>query len=74
MTQKMQNEEVLMRIGERLTIMEIIKKRERMRLGHYLSRDCILRDVIESMVEETTEEEDEPNSLILLMKINCILK
>ena len=45
------NDEVLARVGERKTVLNIIRKRKINWLGHWLRRNCILRDVIEGMVE-----------------------
>ena len=45
------NDEVLAMVGEKRTITGVIRKRKRNWLGHWLRRNCILRDIIEDMVE-----------------------
>jgi len=47
----MRNEEVLKTICQRWIIPETIKKLKRNWLGHWMCKDCILRDGIEDMVE-----------------------
>ena len=41
---------VLERVGERRTMLELIKKRKRNWLGHLLARNCLLKDALEGMV------------------------
>ena len=50
-TDKVRNEAVLKRVGEKRSILETIKKRKRNWLGHCLRRNCLLRDALEGMVE-----------------------
>src|SRR6187551_1651936 len=45
------NEEVLKRIGEKRQVIRDIKKRKGNWLGHVMRRDCLLRDAIEGAVE-----------------------
>ena len=49
-TDKIKNEVVLERMGEGRIILELIKKRERNCLGHWLRRNCLLKNVLEGMV------------------------
>ena len=41
---------MLKRVGEGRTILELIKKRKRSWLGHWLGKKCLLKDAIEGMV------------------------
>ena len=45
------NEEVLKRVGEKRQVIREIKKRKANWLGHVMRRDCLLRDAIEGTVE-----------------------
>lgn len=47
----MLNEEVLKRVGKRLTILETINKLKINWLGHWVRRYCILEDPVEDTVE-----------------------
>ena len=47
----MQDKKVLKKVDERRTILETIKNRKGNWLGHWLHKDCILRDAIEGIVE-----------------------
>ena len=45
MTEKMKNAVVLQRVGDGRIMLELIKKkRKRNRLGHWLRRNCLLKD------------------------------
>ena len=47
---RVQNEEVLRRIGERREMLATIRKRKKNWIGHCLRRDSIVKDCIEGMV------------------------
>lgn len=49
--EKVRNEEVLKRIGEDRQILNKIKSRKMNWLGHVMRRECLLRTVVEGMVE-----------------------
>ena len=49
-TDKIKNEVVLERVGEGRIMLEVIKKRKRNRLGHWLRSSCLLKDAPEGMV------------------------
>ena len=49
-TDKIENEVVLERMGEGLIMLELLKKRKRNWLGHWLKRSCLLKDALEGMV------------------------
>ena len=49
-TDKIKNAVVLERMGEGRIMLELIKKRERNWLGHWLRRNCVLIDAVEGMV------------------------
>ena len=42
---------VLERVDEGKIMLELIKKRKRNWLGHWLSRNCLLKDALEGMVK-----------------------
>ena len=44
------NAVVLERVGEGRIMMELIRKRKRYWLGHWLKRNCLLKDAVEGMV------------------------
>ena len=46
-TDKIKNTAVLERMGEVRIMLELIKKRKRNSLGHWLRRDCVLKDALE---------------------------
>ena len=46
---KIKNAVVLERVGERRIMLVLIKKRERNCLGHWLRRNCLLKDALEGM-------------------------
>ena len=47
---KVNNAVVLERVGEGRTMLELIKKTKRNWLGHWLRRNCLLKDALEGMV------------------------
>ena len=47
---KMNNADILERVGEGRTMLELIKKRKINCLGHWLRRNCLLKDALERMV------------------------
>ncbi|KAJ4451580.1 hypothetical protein ANN_03049 [Periplaneta americana] len=49
-TERIRNEAVLERVGEERIIRKLIRKRKRNWLGHSLRRNCLLKDVLEGMV------------------------
>uniref|UniRef100_A0A8D8S857 Endonuclease-reverse transcriptase n=1 Tax=Cacopsylla melanoneura TaxID=428564 RepID=A0A8D8S857_9HEMI len=48
---KVRNEEVLRRVGEKREILTTIKDRKRNWLGHILRRDCLQRRIMEGKLE-----------------------
>ena len=49
-TDKIKNAVVLERVGEGRIMLELIKKRKRNWLGHWLRSNCLLKDALEGMV------------------------
>ena len=49
-TDEMKNAVVLERMGEGRIMLELIRKRKRNWLGHWLKRNCLLKDALEGMV------------------------
>ena len=49
-TDKIKNAVVLERVGEGGIMLELIRKRKRNWLGHWLRRNCLLKDALEGMV------------------------
>ena len=49
-TDKINNAVVLERVGEGRIMLELIRKRKRNCLGHWLRRNCLLKDALEGMV------------------------
>ena len=49
-TDKINNAVVLRKSGEGKIMLELIKKRNRNWLGHWLRRNCLLKDALEGMV------------------------
>ena len=49
-TDKIKNTVVLERVGEGRIMLELIRKRKRNWLGHWLRRNCLLKDALEGMV------------------------
>ena len=49
-SQNKKNAVVLKRVGEERTMVELIKKRKRNWLDHWLGRSCLLKDAPEGMV------------------------
>ena len=45
-----QNKNVPKRVGEGRKMLELIKERKRNCIGHWLRRNCLLRDALEGMV------------------------
>ncbi|KAJ4441439.1 hypothetical protein ANN_11294 [Periplaneta americana] len=52
MDRRIRNEAVLEKVGEERMILKLIKKRKRNCLGHWLRRNCPLKDALEGMVEK----------------------
>ena len=50
LTDKIRNAFVLERMGEGRIMLELIRKRKRNWLGHWLRRNCLLKDALEGMV------------------------
>ena len=50
-TYKIKNALVLERAGEGRIMLELIKKSKRNWLGHWLRRNCLLKDALEGMVK-----------------------
>ena len=50
MTDKIKNAVVLERVGEGRIMLELIKKRKRNWLGHWLRRNSLLKDALQGMV------------------------
>ena len=48
--QNKKNAVVLERVGEGRIMLELISKRKINRLGHWLRRNCLLKDALEGMV------------------------
>ena len=49
-TDEIKNAIVLERVGEGRIMLELIRKRKRNWLGHWLRRNCPLKDALEGMV------------------------
>ncbi|KAJ4440155.1 hypothetical protein ANN_08293 [Periplaneta americana] len=49
-TDRIRNEAVLERVGEERMMLKLIRKRKRNWLGHWLRRNCLLKDALEGMV------------------------
>ena len=49
-TDKIRNEAVLERVGEERIMLKLIRKRKRNWLGHWLRRNCLMKDALEGMV------------------------
>ncbi|KAJ4428744.1 hypothetical protein ANN_25737 [Periplaneta americana] len=49
-TDRIRNEAVLERVGEEIMMLKLIRKRKRNCLGHWLRRNCLLKDALEVMV------------------------
>ncbi|KAJ4431738.1 hypothetical protein ANN_20341 [Periplaneta americana] len=49
-TDRMRNEAVLERVGEERMMLKLIRKRKTNWLGHWLRRNCLLKDALEGMV------------------------
>ena len=47
LTDKIKNAVLLERLGEGRIMLELIKKRKRNWLGHWLRRNCLMKDVLE---------------------------
>ena len=61
-TDRVRNEEVLLRVNERRNILHEIRKRKTNWIGHILRRNCLLKQVIEGNIKgemEVTKDEDE---------------
>ena len=50
-TDRVRNEEVLRRVGQKRTLLKAIRKRKINWLGHILRRDCLQRRVMEGKIE-----------------------
>ena len=53
--EKVTNEQVLDRIGEKRTLINNILRRKAYWIGHILRRNCLLHDVIERQMTEVKE-------------------
>ena len=51
-TDKIKNAVMLQRVGEGRIMLEVIKKRKRNWLGHWIRRNCLLKDALGEMVNE----------------------
>ena len=51
MKRQNKNAVVLERVGEGRTMLELIKKRKRNWLGHWLRNNCLLKDALEGIVK-----------------------
>ena len=60
---KIKNAVVLERVGEERIMVEQIKKRKRNCLGHWLRRNCLLRDALEGMVKRQKKISDDKTTL-----------
>ncbi|KAJ4450349.1 hypothetical protein ANN_01769 [Periplaneta americana] len=49
-TDRMRNEAVLERVDEERMMLKLIRKRKRNWVGNWLGRNCLLKDVLEGMV------------------------
>ena len=54
-TDHVRNEEVLLRVNEQRNILHEIRKRKANWIGHILSRNCILKQVIEGKIKREME-------------------
>ena len=54
-TDHVTNEEVLLRVNEQRNILHEIRKRKTNWIGHILSRNCLLKQVIEGKIKEQIE-------------------
>jgi hypothetical protein len=51
-TDRVRNEEVLLRVSEQRNILHEIRKRKSNSIGHILRRNCLLKHIIEGKIEE----------------------
>ncbi|KAJ4441493.1 hypothetical protein ANN_11349 [Periplaneta americana] len=49
---RIRNEALLERVGEERMLLKLIKKRKRNWLGHWLRRNCVLKDALEGVLEK----------------------
>ncbi|KAJ4440502.1 hypothetical protein ANN_08643 [Periplaneta americana] len=49
-TDRIRNEAVLEREGEEKMMLKLIRKRKRNWLGHWVRRNCLMKDALEGMV------------------------
>jgi hypothetical protein len=54
-TDRVRNEEVLLRVNEQRNILHEIRKRKANRIGHFLCKNCLLNSIIEGKIEGGTE-------------------
>ena len=52
MSEKVTNEEVLERVGEKMTLLNNILSRKANRISHVLRRNCLLHDAVEGQKTE----------------------
>ena len=52
----MRNEEVLHVVKEDRNILQTIKRRKANWIGHILSRNCLLKQIIEGKIQEKTKD------------------
>jgi hypothetical protein len=55
LTDRVRNEEVLLRVKEQRNIVQTIKRRKTNWIGHILRRNCLLKHVIEGKVKKRSE-------------------
>jgi hypothetical protein len=53
-TDHVRNEEVLLRVSEQRNILHEIRKRKANWIGHFLRRNCLLKQVIEGKIQGKT--------------------
>jgi hypothetical protein len=67
------NEEVLHRVKEERNILDTIKRRKANWIGHILSRNCLLKHVIEGKLEGRIEITGRPMGTLDFRENNIIL-
>jgi len=58
-TDRVRNEEVLLRVKEQRTILHEIRKRKANWIGHILRRNCLLQRVTEGKIQGGIEDKEE---------------
>ena len=69
---KIKNAVVLEREGERRIMLELIKKRKRNWLGHWLGMKCLLKDALEAMVDEKIVRGRRKYQLLRHLLMDCM--